>query len=271
MHHSAISRTLIFAFFGSLISSTSQAKEKITITGSSTVAPLLSEIAKSFEKQNADFRIDVQSGGSSRGISDTRDGSANIGMVSRALKADETDLVSHPIALDAITMIVHKDNPIKELSLENIKKIYTGQIKNWKVLGGKDLPITVVSKAEGRSTLELFLSFFQLKPTELKASVIIGDNEQGIKTVSGNLGSIGYVSVGTAVFEARNGAKIKVLPMDGIEPNADTIRSGKFPMSRPLNLVTTKSVSPKLKAFLDFAQSDNVKSIVEGHYFVTLK
>jgi phosphate transport system substrate-binding protein len=160
---------------------------------------------------------------------------------------------------------------VKELSLEQLKQIYTGQIKNWKVLGGKDLQITVVSKAEGRSTLELFLSFFQLKPTELKASVIIGDNEQGIKTVSGNVGSIGYVSVGTAVFQASNGAKIKVLPMNGIEPNAETIRSGKFPMSRPLNLVTSKTPAPNLKPFIEYAQSTAVKSIVEGQYFVTLK
>jgi len=174
------------------------ADNRLVLTGSSTVAPLALEIGKRFEQQNPGTRIDVQTGGSSRGINDVRTGLANIGMVSRALKVSETDLTAHTIALDGIGIILHRSNPIEALSDGQIKAIYTGQIRNWHEVGGQDRPITVVNKAEGRSTLELFLQYFTLKSSQIKARVVIGDNQQGIKTVSGNFGAIGYVSIGTA-------------------------------------------------------------------------
>ncbi|HYI01465.1 substrate-binding domain-containing protein, partial [Hyalangium sp.] len=89
---------------------------KLTLTGSSTIAPLMSEVAKRFEAQNPGIRVDVQTGGSSRGASDARQGLADIGMVSRDLKADEADLEAHAIALDGVAIIVHGTNPITSLT-----------------------------------------------------------------------------------------------------------------------------------------------------------
>jgi phosphate transport system substrate-binding protein len=175
---------------------------KLVITGSSTMAPLVSEIGKRFESLHPGTRIDVQTGGSSRGIADTVNGLADIGMVSRALKPQEHALHGATIAHDGITMILHKTNPVHELTDKQIKAIYTGEITNWKTVGGPDAPITVVNKAEGRSTLELFLQYLQLSNRAIRAHVIIGDNEQGIKTIAGNPHAIGYVSVGTAQYDA---------------------------------------------------------------------
>lgn len=93
--------------------STDKLQGKLVLTGSSTVAPLAAEIGKSFEAENSAVRVDVQSGGSSRGITDARKGLANIGMVSRALKEDEKDLQAFTIARDGVTIILHKDNPVK--------------------------------------------------------------------------------------------------------------------------------------------------------------
>lgn len=101
----------------------------------------------------------MQTGGSARGINDARKGIADIGMVSRALKPDEKYLHAYAIALDGVGIIVHVSNRIPALSRRQTIDIYTGQIVNWKVVGGSDAPITVVNKAEGRSTLELFLNF----------------------------------------------------------------------------------------------------------------
>lgn len=244
--------------------------QKITLTGSSTVAPLTLEIGKRFEKLNKGVRVDVQTGGSGRGISDARSGQAMIGMASRALKADEKDLLAFTIALDGICVILHKSNPVSKLSDEQIKAIYTGQIRNWKEVGGKDAPITVVNKAEGRSTLELFLGYFALKNSDVKAQVVIGDNQQGIKTVSGNPDSIGYVSIGTAEFEEQDGTPIKLLAMNGIAPSVENVRNGTFPLSRPLNLLTKSAPQGLVKRFLDFAQSKEVHDLVKDQYFVPL-
>lgn len=179
--------------------------QQVTVSGSSTIAPLVSEIGKRFEQRHPGVRVDVQSGGSSRGMSDARQGLSQIGMVSRALKADEADLTAIPIAMDGVSVILHRSNTVSTLSDAQIKAIYTGEIRNWKALGGPDRTITVVNKAEGRSTLELFLHHFQLKNKDIRAQVVIGENQQGIKTVAGNPGAIGYVSIGTAEYEAERG------------------------------------------------------------------
>lgn len=245
--------------------------DRFVLTGSSTVAPLVLEIAKRFEKINEGIRIDVQTGGSSRGINDVRMGLADIGMVSRALKASEQDLTSYTFAMDGIGIILHKSNPVGALSDQQIIAIYTGKIINWLEVGGLDLPISVVNKAEGRSTLELFLKHFSLKNSQIKAHVVIGDNQQGIKTVSGNPGAIGYVSIGTAEYEEERGTTIKRLPMAGQEATVASVRDSVFPLSRPLNLAIKGEPSRLAKRFIEFAQSVAVHDLIEAQFFVPLE
>lgn len=245
-------------------------RNKLVLTGSSTIAPLVSEIGKRFEELHPNVRVDVQTGGSSRGIADARQGLADIGMVSRALKPDESDLFPHTIARDGVGLIVHKDNPVSALSDAQVDDIYTGKITNWKDVGGKDSTITVVNKAEGRSTLELFLDYFKLKNTDIKAQVVIGDNEQGIKTVAGNPDAIGYVSIGTAEYGASHGVAIKLLPVNGVAASTENVLNGTFPLSRPLNLVTKTEPQGLTKDFIEFARSKEAAGIVKEQYFVPI-
>jgi phosphate transport system substrate-binding protein len=149
--------------------------------------------------------------------------------------------------------------------------IYTGKITNWKDIGGLDAQITVVNKAEGRSTLELFCHFFKLKNSDIKAHAVIGDNEQGIKTVAGNPNSIGYVSVGTAEFDAAHGTPIKLLSIGGVEATSENVANGKFPLSRPLNLVTKTPPEGLAKEFIDFAMSDKCHDLIREQSFVPIQ
>jgi phosphate transport system substrate-binding protein len=98
--------------------------------------------------------------------------------------------------------------------------------------------------------------------------VVIGDNQQGIKTVAGNPGAIGYVSIGTAEFDAGNGVPIKLLPMNGVAATVENVRNGSFPLSRPLNLVTKHIPMGLTRQLIDFARSKAVNDIVESQYFV---
>ncbi|MFV2056095.1 MAG: phosphate ABC transporter substrate-binding protein [Thiohalomonadales bacterium] len=242
--------------------------EKLILTGSSTVAPLAMELARAFEKTQAKVRIDVQTGGSSRGVADTRAGLATIGMVSRALKPSETDLLAHTIAYDGVTPIINKKNPIDSLSNAQIVAIYQGKVKNWSQVGGPDKVITVVNKAEGHSTLELFLTYFKLTNREIKADIVIGDNQQGIKTVLGNPWAIGYVSIGSAEYEEHQGSAIKLLGVGGIAATTAMVKQGRYPLSRPLNLVTINVPQGLSKAFIAFAQSSQANAIIEQQYFI---
>ncbi len=241
---------------------------RLILSGSSTMAPLASEIGKRFESLHPGVRIDVQSGGSARGMADARRGTADIGMVSRALKPEESDLVAHTIALDGVAVILHRDNPASELTDADVVAIYTGKTSNWSRIGGVDAPITVVNKAEGRSTLELFLSHYNLAAEAIRPSIVIGDNLQGILTVAGDPNAIGYVSIGTAEHEAFSGRTIKLMAMAGIAPTVANVRNGSFPLSRPLNLVTHGPVSPLSQAFIDYAASSAVADVVEAQFFV---
>ena len=241
---------------------------RITLSGSSTIAPLVSEIGKRFEAKHPGVRVDVQTGGSSRGVADARRGTVNIGMVSRALNATEGDLTAHRIAMDGVAIILHASNRVASLTDRQVVEIYTGKVTNWSTVGGADAPITVVNKAEGRSTLELFATHFRIERTAIKASVVIGENLHGVRTVAGDPHAIGYVSIGTAEFEMSKGVAIKMLPMNGIEPSIASVRDGRFPLSRPLNLVTRGPRTPLVDAFLAMARSADVKDLVEGLFFV---
>lgn len=240
----------------------------ITATGSSTIAPLMAEIGKSFEKANPHVRVDVQSGGTSRGIADVRQGSARIGMVSRAMHAKEADLQAALIARDGVGMVVHKSNPVKMLTREQVIAIYTGKTKNWKDVGGPNLPITVISKADGRSTLEVFSEYFGLNSRTIKAQIIIGDNAQEIRTISTSKGAIGYVSIGSAEYEAKNGAPIKLVQLDKFVPSTAAVASGQYPMARDLNLVYRKPLSKDESALIAFAGSPAARREIESQFFI---
>ena len=255
---------------GAQANTADQLTGKLVITGASTLAPLIAEIGKRFESLHPTVRIDVQSGGSSRGVADARQGLADIGMVSRAMKEEERDLSAFPIARDGVCPILHRENPVQTLTDEQVVAIYTGKITNWKAVGGNDAPITVVNKAEGRSTLEVFLHYFKLKNVDVKAQVVIGDNEQGVKTVAGNRNAIGYVSIGTAEYDATHGVPIKLLPVGGVAASTESVRTGAFPLSRPLHLATRTSPTGLAKAFIEYVQSQAVHDLIRQQYFVPL-
>src|SRR6202043_36097 len=113
-----------------LFSSSQSGQKKIVVTGASTIAPLAAEIGKRYEELHPGVRVDVQTGGSSRGVNDVRQGLNDVGMVSRPLKADENDLHGFAVANDGVTVILHKDNPVSSLSSPQIVDVYTGKITN---------------------------------------------------------------------------------------------------------------------------------------------
>ena len=244
--------------------------ERLVLTGSSTVAPLASELARRFEALRPGARIDVQTGGSSRGIADARDGMAHIGMVSRALAAGEQDLLAVTVARDGIAMITHASNPVRALSSKQVAAIYTGEVADWSEVGGSAGPITVVHKAAGRSTLELFVQHFGLDETAVRPHVVIGDNEQGVKTVAGNPGAIGYVSIGTAEYDSGHGVPVRLLALDGVPASTASVADGSFPLARPLNLVTRGEPEGLAAEFLEFARSRAAHDLVRAQHFVPI-
>ncbi|MDZ7543098.1 phosphate ABC transporter substrate-binding protein, partial [Clostridium perfringens] len=167
--------------------------------------------------------------GSSAGIKDTINGVSELGMSSRELKPEEAKEVKGTvIAYDGIAIITNKNNPIKNITLDEIKGIYTGKITNWKEIeGGKDAPIVVASREEGSGTRDAFQEIVKYKSEELRSDAMISNGNGGLKEmVAGNENAIGFVS-----FEYLDD-KVNIVNVEGIEPNADLVKSGKYKISR---------------------------------------
>lgn len=241
-------------------------QQKLSITGSSTIAPVAAELARTFEALNANVRIDVQTGGSSRGLADASKGLADIGMVSKAV--NHPNVTATLLARDGLAVILHSSNPTAALSREQLVQIYRGERTQWP---GSDQAISVVHKADGRSTQQIFLEHFALQANEIKAAVIVGDNEQGIKTVAGNPGAIGYVSIGAAQYSQRAGVPIKLLPLNGVAATVENVSNGSYPLARELNWVTANPPQGLAKAFIDFSATDKGHEIIRSLYFVPVK
>ena len=232
------------------------------------MAPLVTEVGQRFRALHPGVRIEVQAGGSGRGISDVLQGKADIGMASRALTKQESGLFSFAIGRDGICLVVHKDNPVRGLSNSQVSDIYTGKITHWNQVGGRAAPISVLNPKEGYASVDLFTHFFKVKYADIKAHSVVGDNPERFKAVIENPDGITYTSVGSAQRQARAGAPIQLLPVEGVAATQKNIRNGNYPISRPLLLLTREVPAGLVREFIQFSLSSQITDIVTRHDFV---
>ncbi len=257
--------------FISLLTNSVFAAETLLLTGSSTAAPLMSEIGLLFEKKFPKIKVEVQTGGSTKGLTDLQQGLNDIGMLSRDLTPEEKDVKSHLIAFDGLVFAVHKKNAVKKLTTEQIKKIYKGEVTNWKDVGGPDRKITVISKVEGRAALDLFVHQFGVKPSEIKAQSLVGDNEHGLKLVKEDESAIAYLSVSTVDTAVKAGETVSAVTLDGVDATPANIKNGKYKFTRSIILVTNGKSKASALDFVKVAQSNEVNNLIEKLGFVTIK
>lgn len=237
---------------------------KITISGSTSVGPTMEVLAEAYEKNN-DVKIEVQQVGSSAGIKNTMEGTSNLGMSSRDLKDEEAQSVEGTqIAIDGIAVVTNKNNKVEDLTVEQVKDIFTGKITNWKEVGGADAQIVVVSREEGSGTRDGFQDILGFESEELTKDAQISDGSGNVKsTVEGNENAIAYISFGYV----KDG--IKSVKIDGVEANDDNVVAGKYPISRPFLVVNKKdAMSDEAKSFVDFIMSEEGQNIVSEEGFI---
>ena len=242
---------------------------KVTVSGSTSVGPVMEVIAEKFQEQNEGVSVEIQQIGSSAGIKNAIEGTSQIGMASRDLKAEEKSagLKETEIALDGISIITNKSNQVKDLTLQQIKDIYTGKITNWKEVGGKDAPIVVLSREDGSGTRDGFQEKVGFESEELVKNAQISDGSGNIKsTVEGNENAIGYISYGY-VDEAVN-----ALTVDGVELTPENVKSNKYAIARPFIVVNVEGkISEEGSKLVDFILSGEGQSIMESKGFISIK
>ncbi len=240
----------------------------ITVNGSTSVQPLAEEIAKAFTAKNNNVTIDIQGGGSGVGVKSAMDGVVDIGMASRELKTDEKSLREFKIAVDGIAVIVNPANGVSDLSVEQIFKIYTGEITDWKEVGGKEGKITVVTREEGSGTRGAFIELTGIDTDEgdktIASAITQGSTGAVITTVAGDPNAIGFASFGSA----KDNTDIKMVSVDGKACTEENLNSGEYKIARPFLMLTNAEPAGLSKEFLDFVLSLEGQDIVAEHGYL---
>lgn len=238
---------------------TAAAGGTVSTDGSTSMEKVIGALGESFMEANKGTTFTYNPTGSGSGIQAVSEGRCDIGLSSRALKDDEkaSGLKETTLALDGIAIIVNPQNPVKDLSLEQIAKIYTGEITNWKDVGGNDAEIVLIGREAGSGTRDGFESITNTKDACQYRQELTSTGDV-ITTVSQNPNAIGYASL-AAIKDS-----VKALTVNGVAPTEATVKDGTYLVQRPFVLVTKEGValSETAQKFFDFATSADAASII---------
>lgn len=239
----------------------------VKVSGSTTVQPIAQAAADKLLAMNKGLTIAIAGGGSGAGIKDSISGANNVGMSSRALVADEaSQLNQFIVANDGIAIIVNPANPVKNLTKDQAAKIFSGEIKNWKDVGGNNAPIFVQTRETGSGTLATLEEMLLNKGKVVSTATPYTSSALIKQGVAKNVNAIGFDSIGFV------DSTVKAVSIDGIMPNDTTVKDGTYAMSRNLLVVTKGEATDASAKFVDYLLSlDCQENIVEEEGYISYK
>jgi phosphate transport system substrate-binding protein len=248
------------------------AAETIVLDGSTTVGPIAKAFAEFYMRQNPGVNLTVGESGSGNGAKSLINKTCQIGCMSRFMKDGEFKAavdagvypVAHVVALDGLPILVHPSNPVKNLTVEQVRNIYTGKITNWKQLGGPDLAIVSVSRDTNSGTYETFNKLVMNKEKIGEGTEYVGSNGAARQRVQSTRAAIGYAGLGFVDHT------VKALSINGIAASAATVRNGTYPIARALYMFTDGY--PKLGShvyrFITLSLSEEGSSMIKETGFI---
>lgn len=233
----------------------------VSTDGSTSMEKVINSLGESFMLANKDVKFTYNPTGSGSGIQAVSEGRCDIGLSSRALKDDEkaSGLTETILALDGIAIVVNPENPVSDLDVDTIAKIYTGEITNWKDVGGNDAEIVLIGREAGSGTRDGFESITDTKDACQYRQELTSTGDV-INTVSQNPDAIGYASLSAV------GDSVKALTVGGVEATEATVKDGSYVVQRPFVLVTKEGteLSAAAQAFFDYATSADAASVISA-------
>lgn len=246
-----------------------EAKNSQTVAtdGSTSMEKVIGFLSEAYMEEHGDIKVTYNPTGSSSGIQAVAESRCDIGLASRDLKEEETaDLQGTVVAIDGIGIIVNTENPVADLTIEQIGMIYSGKIDNWKEVGGNDAPIVCIGREAASGTRDGFEEVTGTKD-KCKYSQELTSTGDVVQTISGNPNAIGYASVASA------NDMVKMVCVEGVSPTTETIQNGKYKIQRNFVLVTKKAtpLSQAAQEFFDFATSLQADSLIKEAGAVPVK
>jgi phosphate transport system substrate-binding protein len=226
----------------------------LTIKGSTTVLPIAQKVAEAYMKENSGVKVSISGGGSGNGIKALIDGTTDIADSSRFIKDKEVRLavergaypVPFAVAYDCIVPVVHPSNPAKNITLNQLKAIYKGEIKNWREIGGPNKRIAVISRDTSSGTYEVWSKKVMKKEKVYPGALLQASNGAIVQAVSKNKYAIGYIGLGYMNHS------VKALTVNGIRGSEQTTLSGTYPISRPLYMFTRGWPKGEIAHFINY-------------------
>lgn len=243
------------------------AAHTLAISGSTTILTMAEAAGQLYEQEHPGVRVLVQGGGSSVGIEDVSNGTSDIGTSSRDLADTEKNLglVDHPVAIDAIAMIVNPSNPVSNLTTDQARAIFTGKSTNWKQVGGNDAGIVLVNRDEASGTREAFSKkILNQQPFDPYAAVLPGTG-QVRSVVASAQDAIGYISIGFVTSD------VKAVALSGVQPTKANVKAHKYGLQRTLHFFTKGPAKGLAADFIDFVLTPKVQKDIVGVEFIPIK
>ena len=247
---------------------------KLVIKGSTTILPIAQRMAEEFELYCENLKVDVSGGGSAEGITALIMGEADIATSSAFINSEELKLarekdvypVPFRIANDCILPVVHNSNPMKNISSGDLRKIYSGEITNWKQLDGPDLAIDVISRNTSSGTYEVWADVIMNNQAVATERPLKQSNAEVVRAVSENPGAIGYIGLGYL------NASVKPLRVDGVIGSQQTLLDGSYLINRPLFMFTNGWPEGRTLEFINFVlDSDRGQIMIEEAGYIPLR
>ena len=260
-----------------VLSSNVYAQDMLQIKGSDTLINLVQRLAEVYMEKNPGKYIAVTGGGSGTGIAALINDKCDIANASRLMKEKEITMAQDNgvtanrvvIAMDGLSVITHQDNPVNELTVDQIGAIFRGDITNWSEVGGKDMPITLYGRQSNSGTFVFFQDYILKGDYSAKMNRMNG-NAQIVEGIKNDPSGIGYVGVGYIKNSTDLGV-VKVASRPGEDYasplNADDVKSGKYPIARPLNQYISGTPTGDARAFLEFELSEEGQKVVSEEGF----
>lgn len=252
---------------------TAELEGSITIQGSDTMLNISTAWSEAFMDANPGVDISVQGGGSGTGIASLLNGTVDFANASREMKEEELaeaeklgiDPVEHKVAIDGIAVVVNPANKVEGLTMDQLGKIYRGEITNWSEVGGADMAIVLLSRDSSSGTYEYFKEEVVGEDAEYAASAKLLPSNQAIADeVAANEAAIGYIGLGYITED------VAVVSVDGVKASVETAADGSYPISRYLYMYSNGEVDGVMKAFLDWILGPEGQQLVEDEGFVPL-
>ena len=231
----------------------------VSTDGSTSMEKVIGALSESYMAANKDVTVNYNPTGSGAGITAVQEGTCDIGLSSRALKDEEkaAGLQETVLAYDGIAIIVHPDNPVSDLSIEQIAQLYTGEITNWKDVGGNDAQVVLIGREAASGTRDGFESITGTKDKCQYRQELTSTGDV-ITAVSQNPDAIGYASLASIKDS------VKALDVDGVTPSEASVKDGNYKVQRPFVLVTVegKALSQAAQSFFDYVTSADAADII---------